>query len=535
MKPPIELARIIKALEAVENRRYREITLAGKGGHAYTLQARDSTRGDQLVAIKIPKSDIYKDKREAGSDIVDEGYRVAVLGPHENIVRVHRLVSYDQGKRGLVMEFIRGGNLRKAIPSINGHIESSIKIISGVCKALMTAHNHPEPIIHRDVKPENILMDGSTPKLIDFGIATEISNYPLDEVVGSLYYLAPECLKGDGYIPDPRSDLYSLAVVLFELLEGNVPFRAENTTAVINSIQKDPLPALRSELPISLRRIVYKGLQKTPDARYQSAQEMLFDLELFLEFYTNFFVTLEEFEIKLDQRSQTREEKAKKFLFLGEQYLESATETMSGVMAELLSEPQRSQLERPMALLKLASEEIRKALGHGEPIPAPAGGASDLEGADKIARALWAKLVDFDTVEDVPTTPREELDIEPHVAVIEQLLLEAQNIEAAKSSAENLLKQGSRVTASLRVAEVFYRCMVFDHAITICDQALKEYGEHAELFAVRGKALLQIALHQRKDNQKRDALQTLKKAIELGTRDEDAVTSYREYSQSVYS
>jgi hypothetical protein len=519
----------MKLLEAADNRRYRDVSLAGQGGHAYTFRARDSRNGNRLVAIKIPKNDPRGDKHRADTDIVDEGLKVAKLGSHDNIVRIHGFVKYDQEKRGLVMEFIEGGNLRDAIKNLTGDIENSVKIAAGVCRALMLAHEHFDPIVHRDVKPANILMSShAVPKLTDFGIAMEPSNLPPVEVVGSLYYMAPEYLKDDGHAADPRSDLYSLTVVLFEMIEGRLPFYDDNTTGVINLIKNQTTPTLYHERPVALRRIVNKGLQKKPEDRYQTAREMLSDLEMFLSFYTEIYVGLEKFEAGLGLGFEGREVRTKKMLFLGERYLELAAETIGGIFAELAPEPQRTQLEIGLALLSIATEEhYRQAGGHWERIQGT-DSSSDLEGIGKITQVLWKKLLEFggktDSQDAEPVALSEEQDLKEKVAEIEKLLNE-EKIEEARSKAQLLLSREITASAHQLVAEIFYRKRIFDQAIKICEAALQEHEGHAELHAVLGKALF--------PNQRARAMQALRKAIELGTIDEEAQTLHEDFKQLV--
>src|SRR5689334_14022243 len=153
--------RILKLLGAAENGRMSGVEYVAEGGYAYTFKAHDG-QWDRLVAIKVAK-------KEEG-DVIDEGFRVALLGHDENIVQVFGYVKYDQRERGLVMEFVEGGSLRQTIHQFRHDVKGSVDIALGVCRALQRAHGVQPPLVHRDVKPENILMRGRTPKLTDWGI-----------------------------------------------------------------------------------------------------------------------------------------------------------------------------------------------------------------------------------------------------------------------------------------------------------------------------------------------------------------------------
>jgi serine/threonine protein kinase len=497
-----ELARLVRSLENAENHRYSVDKPIGEGGHAYTLLATDSRRNGGLVAIKIAKADVRGDKVNLDTDLVEEGMRAALLCPHDNIVQIYGFVRYEQTKRGLVMEYVKGGSLRLTMPELLGDTLRCVSIVAGVCRALLKAHEYPMPLVHRDVKPENILMDKATPKLTDYGIATELSTLPVD-LLGSLPYMAPEYLVGKNHSADPRSDLYSLIVVLFEMLHGHPPFHAENTTAVIHRIKHDPLPDLRPDLPSALRRIICKGLQKEPAARYQSARDLLFELELFLKFYAEVLVPLEKFEDGLGAERPQSDQRTKTFLYLGERYLELATETLSGVFGDMSPGLQRSQLELRLKLLSAAgSEDTRTGTAAlGSLGPGPADSVPPQSGGG----------------------PPRALEAEEDIAEIKGFL-QQQSIEAAIARSQTLFGLERSDLVFQEVADLFYQWSIFDQSVALCKTGLEQHPDHAGLLAIQGKSLLECGSREA-------GRQSLKRAVQLGSKDPEALALYNDLFQ----
>jgi eukaryotic-like serine/threonine-protein kinase len=258
--------------------RYRIQRKLGAGGMADVYLAEDQELG-RRVAIKILNS------RHGNDDQFIERFRreaknAAALN-HPNIVSI-----YDRGEAEdtyyIAMEFLDGRTLKELIVSrgaapINVAIEYARQILS----ALRFAHRHG--IVHRDIKPHNVLVDGEgRVKVTDFGIARAGTSQMTEtgSIVGTAQYLSPEQARG-GEV-DPRSDLYSLGVVLYELLTGKTPFDGETPVEIaMKHLSNAPKPpsALRPDVPPELDMVVLRALAKNPDERYQSADEMEADLE----------------------------------------------------------------------------------------------------------------------------------------------------------------------------------------------------------------------------------------------------------------
>ncbi|MFZ5643300.1 MAG: Stk1 family PASTA domain-containing Ser/Thr kinase [Bacillota bacterium] len=259
--------------------RYEILEQLGGGGMAIVYKGRDTIL-NRLVTIKLLRPEYTSDddfvrrfRREAQS--------VAILS-NPNIVSI-----YDVGKEDnmhyLVMEYVDGEDLRSIIKR-EGLLDpvSAVKIARQICDAL--EHAHENNIVHRDVKSHNIIITRSgRAKLTDFGIAREASAATVttsDTIVGSVHYLSPEQARGD--LPDKRSDIYSLGVVLYEMLSGSLPFTGDSPISIaLKHIQNNPDPLVRRNpsIPQSLEWVVMKALNKEPEKRFQSAREMSFKLE----------------------------------------------------------------------------------------------------------------------------------------------------------------------------------------------------------------------------------------------------------------
>ncbi len=258
--------------------RYRIQRKLGAGGMADVYLAEDQELG-RRVAIKILNS------RHGNDDQFIERFRreaknAAALN-HPNIVSI-----YDRGEAEdtyyIAMEFLDGRTLKELIigrgaAPVNVAIEYARQILS----ALRFAHRHG--IVHRDIKPHNVLVDGEgRVKVTDFGIARAGTSQMTEagSIVGTAQYLSPEQAKG-GEV-DPRSDLYSLGIVLYELLTGKTPFDGETPVEIaMKHLSATPKPPskLRPDIPPELDMVVLRALAKNPDDRYQSADEMEADLE----------------------------------------------------------------------------------------------------------------------------------------------------------------------------------------------------------------------------------------------------------------
>jgi serine/threonine-protein kinase len=274
--------------------RYEILEKIGNGGMATVYKAKCHVL-NRYVAIKILRDEFTTDT-EFIKRFNTEAQSAASL-THPNIVSI-----YDVGNEDnlyyIVMELIQGKTLKEIINE-DGILswKWSVNIAIQIASALETAHKHN--IIHRDIKPHNIIIteDGMA-KVTDFGIAKAVSNSTITAfgtTIGSVHYFSPEHARG-GYT-DAKSDLYSLGIVMYEMLTGRVPFDADTPVSVaLKQVQEEPIEpiTLNENIPVSVNRIILKAMQKEPSMRYQNATEMLEDLRLSLKKPDEDFVTLNE-------------------------------------------------------------------------------------------------------------------------------------------------------------------------------------------------------------------------------------------------
>ena len=261
----------------ISDDRYEIIEKIGSGGMADVYKAK-CHRLNRYVAIKILKQEYSGDKNFI-TKFRGEAQSAAGLS-HPNIVSVYD-VGEDNGLHYIVMELVEGITLKKFIEK-KGRlaIKEAVGIAIQIAQGLEAAHNNH--IIHRDIKPQNIMIsrEGKV-KVADFGIAKAVSaNTYTQNAIGSVHYLSPEQARG-GYC-DEKSDIYSLGVTLYEMLSGTLPFAGENTVSVaLLHIQSEPRPVreLVPAVQYSLDRIVQKCMQKRPENRYLSASELIMDLK----------------------------------------------------------------------------------------------------------------------------------------------------------------------------------------------------------------------------------------------------------------
>ena len=275
--------------------RYEILEEAGNGGMATVYRAKDHVL-NRNVAVKVLKDEFTTD-----SDFIKrfntEAQSAAGLS-HANIVSIYDVGHEEENNLYyIVMELIKGKTLKEIINK-DGSLswKWSVNIAIQIASALELAHKNG--IVHRDIKPHNIIItEDGVAKVTDFGIAKAVSNSTMTAfgtTIGSVHYFSPEQAKGS--ITDAKSDLYSLGVVMYEMLTGKVPFDADTAVSVaLKHMQEEPAQPieLNEEIPSAVNDIVVKAMQKDPTNRYQSATEMLADLSKALKDPDGDFVIIE--------------------------------------------------------------------------------------------------------------------------------------------------------------------------------------------------------------------------------------------------
>lgn len=271
----------MQTTNAVIANRYELLQLIGQGAMSKVYKGRDGNLG-RIVAIKFLREE-YGQNQSFIARFYREARAVASL-PDEHTVSI-----YDYGQHGqtyfIVMEFVDGKNLKELLRQEGPFPpEKVIELVNPVLLALKAAH--ARGIIHRDVKPQNILVrkeDGAV-KLTDFGVAHTLDSVQVTSagmVIGTVDYMAPEQARGETV--GPPADLYAVGVVMFELLTGRLPYTGDNTMQIIMGHIQQPIPSVASQgqqIPPALERVIQRALAKDPRTRFQSAQEMLNALEM---------------------------------------------------------------------------------------------------------------------------------------------------------------------------------------------------------------------------------------------------------------
>ena len=260
------------------NDRYEIIRVIGEGGMANVYLANDLIL-NRKVAVKVLRGDLSNDEK-----FVRRFQREALSASslnHPNIVEMYD-VGEDDGDFYIVMEYVEGKNLKQLIKrrtrlSISEVIDIMKQLTDGI------AHAHDSFIIHRDIKPQNILiLDNGLVKITDFGIAVALNSTQLTQtnsVMGSVHYLPPEQAAGKG--ATFKSDIYSLGILMYELVTGTLPFRGENAVEIALKQMKEPIPSVKEfdeSIPQSVENIILKSCAKNPKNRYDSARDMYYDL-----------------------------------------------------------------------------------------------------------------------------------------------------------------------------------------------------------------------------------------------------------------
>ena len=257
---------------------YRIVAEIGRGGMGVVYEAED-TKLRRTVALKFLSAHLLADPQQKAR-FIHEAQAAAVLD-HPNISTIHEVHEAD-GQTFIVMAFIEGEDVRTKIGSGLMSLDEALDIAVQVAKGLTKAHS--EGIVHRDIKPGNVIItrEGQA-KVVDFGLAKLATQTQLTQsgmMVGTVRYMSPE--QATGKMVDHRADIWSLGVMLYEMLSGNLPFRGEVDQAIMYSVlNEDPRPVteLRPEVPAALEDMVEKALAKDPQKRYATMEEFLVDLE----------------------------------------------------------------------------------------------------------------------------------------------------------------------------------------------------------------------------------------------------------------
>jgi serine/threonine protein kinase len=267
--------------------RYRVTCKIGSGGMGEVYLAHDM-RLNRKVALKVLPAEVVNNRNRL-QRFEQEAQAASALN-HPNIITIHEIAA-EGDTHFIATEFIEGETLRRRLQTRRVQIDETLNITIQIAAALDAAHR--SQIVHRDIKPENIMVreDGLV-KVLDFGLAKSTENNPADVdteaatraqvttqagmILGTAAYMSPEQARGKKV--DARTDIWSLGVVLYEMLTGHLPFLGETVSDTIAAILKSEPLVLDEDTPRELQRIVRKTLQKQADERYQTVKDLLIDL-----------------------------------------------------------------------------------------------------------------------------------------------------------------------------------------------------------------------------------------------------------------
>lgn len=262
--------------------KYRIIEPIGKGGMGVVYKAED-TKLRRTVALKFLPPELAESP-EAGERFIREAQAAAALS-HPHICTIHE-ISEEEDQSFIVMEYIEGESLRQKIN--NGPLDPAEALDIGIQVAEGLEEAHKKGIVHRDIKPGNIMLtEKGAAKVMDFGLAKVFGGSLITReatTMGTVAYMSPEQAKGE--VVDHRTDIWSLGVVLYEMITAQLPFKGEYDQSMIHSIlnhEPEPITKIRKDLPSGLEQVIYKALTKNPAGRYQSMEYFLGDLKAIAE------------------------------------------------------------------------------------------------------------------------------------------------------------------------------------------------------------------------------------------------------------